>query len=67
MPDKRTELERGGKYDPSASRYAVQFTPVGWFVIDTVSGGDPAAQFGLGSDEYRLAKDEARRQNDAAA
>lgn len=38
-------------------RYVVQFTPVGWMVIDTVVANDPIAQFGTSKDEYKRAKD----------
>jgi len=44
-------------------RYAVQFTPVGWHVVDTIETRDPAAQYGLGTDEYRRARAECERLN----
>lgn len=56
--------ERGGKYEPDAKRYAVQFTPVGWHVIDTQEARDPVAQFGAGPEEYKLAKEKAEELND---
>ena len=36
----------------TASRYRVQFTPVGWHVVDTQEARDPIAEFGLGTEEY---------------
>lgn len=37
--------------------YKVVFTPVGWQVVYTRETRDPYMQFGLGMEDYRLAKE----------
>lgn len=51
----------------AGARYAVRFTPVGWQVLDTREARDPVAEYGLGAEEYRRARERAASLNAAEA